>query len=833
MAKQEKPVPKGVSLAPPTSTKPHWVWACACVALAALLFVAFVDFAPEQSRYVTTEPSEENLVGRFGAETSWVLFYTLGGASWLVPASLVWLGWMLARSGSKAVGSRAAVMLACVLAASGLAAMQDTVFGAERIYNGGPGGIFGFVLYERLMRSVLGVFGSGLILGSVYGVGLLYVLTRDLAGEGSQLAEAFKGWREKLAARFAERRELRRLEQEAKAKLKAERKAAAASAKEETRELSTAKAPAEEDSKTRKVATPRKLDAPAPPVSSAPAATREAPAIAANPPPAAVKPVREKPVAASPAEQAAAATQKLALKIVTPEEDKKATVAPPKKSGDYIFPPLELLKPQVKASPADNQEEHARNAETLLRTLAEFGVDVTLGEIHTGPVITRYELYPAPGVRVEKIANLDKNISLGMRAQSVRILAPVPGKGCVGVEVPNANSTPVGLREILESEDWAQAKAEIPIALGRDVSGRPLISDLTKMPHLLIAGATGSGKSVCINSIIASVLYHSAPSRVRLLMVDPKIVELKIFNPLPHMLIPVVTDPKKVPGALKWLLSEMEKRYQIFAKVGVRNIAGFNHRKKTPEPDPAAEFDKESQDELEGLLGNDDGIVVPDHLPYIVAIIDELADLMMVAQADVETGIARLAQLARAAGIHLVIATQRPSVNVITGIIKANLPSRIAFQVSAKVDSRTILDTGGADQLIGRGDLLFSPPGSSKLIRAQGAYVSDEEVHSIVEFLKKNGPPDYARDVQEQIDRDPDGDDDEGDFDEGDDDEMLPQAIEVLRSTRRASTSMLQRRLRIGYNRAARLMEILEARGIVGPENGSSPREILMDPDNY
>jgi S-DNA-T family DNA segregation ATPase FtsK/SpoIIIE len=415
-----------------------------------------------------------------------------------------------------------------------------------------------------------------------------------------------------------------------------------------------------------------------------------------------------------------------------------------------------------------------------------------------------------------------------MRAQSVRILAPIPGKAAVGVEVPNMHPTPVGMRELLESEDWGSAKAELPIALGRDVSGKPLISDLAKMPHLMIAGATGSGKSVCINSIVTSILYSKSPKDVRMIMVDPKVVELKVFNSLPHMFIPVVTEPKKVPAALKWLLGEMEQRYQIFAKANVRNIVGYNNRKKGSKSEA-------SQGTLSGLepLGGD--LEMPEHLPYIVAIIDELADLMILAPAEIETSIARLAQLARAAGIHLIIATQRPSVNVITGVIKANLPSRIAFQVASQVDSRTILDTKGAETLIGRGDMLFSPPGTSRLVRAQGAYVGDDEVHEILEFIKRNGPPQYAQAVQQQIDRDSSEDDEEDEDAEGEpgsDEELYEKALDVLKSTRRASTSMLQRRLRIGYNRAARIMEIMEEKGVVGPENGSSPREILGDLDS-
>jgi S-DNA-T family DNA segregation ATPase FtsK/SpoIIIE len=364
------------------------------------------------------------------------------------------------------------------------------------------------------------------------------------------------------------------------------------------------------------------------------------------------------------------------------------------------------------------------------------------------------------------------------------------------------------------------------------------------MPHLLIAGATGAGKTVCINAVVASLLYRMSPEDLRFIMVDPKIVEMQVYNDLPHMLIPVVTAPKKVPGALKWLLGEMDRRYQLFAGVGVRNIAGYNARldKKNKE---AAALAKESEAELSPEeraalssveVPRDEDVDLPDQkLPYIVCIIDELADLMMVAPADIETCIARLAQLARAAGIHLIIATQRPSVNVITGVIKANLPSRISFKVSSKVDSRTILDGGGAEALIGKGDLLFTPPGVGGLVRAQGAFVSDEEINEIVAYLKeRNGPPAFADDVQESIEAEVD-DDDGGatsEYDDGSEDgKLLAQAIDVIRSTKRASTSSLQRRLRIGYNRAARVMDQLEEKGIVGPENGSSPRELLVDPE--
>jgi S-DNA-T family DNA segregation ATPase FtsK/SpoIIIE len=401
------------------------------------------------------------------------------------------------------------------------------------------------------------------------------------------------------------------------------------------------------------------------------------------------------------------------------------------------------------------------------------------------------------------------------------------------------------MRDIVESKAWAEANAEIPIVLGKDVTGKPMVTDLTKMPHVLIAGSTGSGKTVCINAIIASLLYHSSPEDLRFIMVDPKVVEMQVYNALPHMLIPVVTEPKKVPGALKWLIAEMERRYQIFATENVRNIAGFNAKlaKTKEEKEKAAAMDAEMTAEERAAVSqievprDDDAFEIPrKKLPYIVCVIDELADLMMVAPADIETGIARLAQLARAAGIHLILATQRPSVNVITGVIKANLPSRISFKVASKVDSRTILDGGGAEALIGRGDMLFIPPGTATLVRAQGAFVSDEEINGVVEYLKENNePPNFAQEVQQQINSSIEEGGGSGGLAGGDEDDeeaqLLAQAIDVLRSTKRASTSMLQRRLRIGYNRAARLMDELEERGIVGPENGSSPREILVDLD--
>jgi S-DNA-T family DNA segregation ATPase FtsK/SpoIIIE len=497
----------------------------------------------------------------------------------------------------------------------------------------------------------------------------------------------------------------------------------------------------------------------------------------------------------------------------------------PRRCGNYTFPPLDLLeKGDTNMVPS---EDCSDISDKLVQTLAQFGVTVHAGEIHRGPVITRYDLTPEAGVRVEKILSLDKNIALNLAARSVRILAPVPGKSCVGIEMPNRHAIIVRLREILCSSEWAQNKADIPVVLGRTVTGEPLLQDLARMPHLLIAGATGAGKTVCLNAIIASLLYHATPDDLRFIMVDPKIVEMQCYNRLPHMLIPVVTDPKKVPNALKWLISEMEHRYRIFAKAGVRNIAGFNAKiLKNREAQAAANaLDQElSAEEQQAIHQIDEEEAfktdLPDKkLPYIVCIIDEIADLMMVAPADIETGIARLAQLARAAGIHLILATQRPSVNVITGIIKANLPCRIAFKVASKVDSRTILDNGGAEMLLGYGDMLVSTPGPFGILRAQGALVSDEEITHIVDFLcKKNGEPVYAQDVQEQIECGGDGD---SESNEDWEDELIPQALEIIRSHQHASTSFLQRKLKIGYNRAARIMDLLREKGLVHDEKSS------------
>ena len=480
----------------------------------------------------------------------------------------------------------------------------------------------------------------------------------------------------------------------------------------------------------------------------------------------------------------------------------------------YRFPPVDMLKPAAHTDSGDITLELKQNADLLVDTLNSFGVQTRVINISRGPAVTRYELQPSAGVKISKITNLADDIALNLASAGVRIEAPIPNKAAVGIEVPNKNIAVVSIREIIDSGEFQSAKGKLSVALGKDITGRIMMADLAKMPHLLIAGATGSGKSVCINSMIVSLLYKATPGEVRLLMIDPKVVELGVYNGIPHLLVPVVTDPRKAAGALNWAVSEMLGRYKLFADNGVRDLTGFNKLAETRE-------------DLQPM-------------PQIVIIIDELADLMMVAPNEVEDAVCRLAQMARAAGMHLVIATQRPSVDVITGIIKANIPSRIAFAVSSYVDSRTILDGGGAEKLLGRGDMLFSPVGSPKPQRIQGCFVSDNEVEDVVAFIKGDEPAAYDERIQEEIEknaavekgkRSVDGSDE--DSDGSDDDEMLPAAIECVVEMGQASTSLLQRKLKLGYARAARIIDQMEERGIVGPFEGSKPRQVLISREQW
>ncbi|MDP3849261.1 MAG: DNA translocase FtsK 4TM domain-containing protein [Luteolibacter sp.] len=552
---------------------------------------------------------------------------------------------------------------------------------------------------------------------------------------------------------------------------------------------------------------------------------------------------------------------------------------------NYELPGFDLLDAEEEEeAPEANRDELLSNQRVIIETLKAFGIEVTPGDITRGPTITRYEIYPSTGLRVSRISQLEADIARATCAERINILAPIPGKDTVGIEIANTLKVAVPLHELLHDPEFRSAKKKIPLALGKDVYGKTVIGDLAAMPHLLVAGATGSGKSVCINSIIASMLFKFGPDELRFIMVDPKVVEMQMYNKLPHLVVPVVTDPKKTVAALKWVVNEMEKRYRIFAKEGVRNFDSFNSRpkKERPAPEPEADTEEEEIDESpvpaenEGLeqpefsldpdipashqappwalddvadeqiesiaaalesgelapeADEDDEDFepeedkIPDRFPYIVVLIDELADLMQTAPADVEMCIARIAQKARAAGIHLIIATQTPRADVVTGIIKANIPCRIAFQVSSALDSRVILDTKGADKLVGKGDMLYLPPGSAKLERAQGAFVTDAEIERIIDHCAKQGKPRFETDIHASLSGS--DDDDEEDVSEADE-ELIVKCIEVARQERKCSTSLLQRRLRLGYTRAARMVDILEQRGIVGPGDGAKPREVFL-----
>jgi len=814
-----------------------------------LLLISLVIFDLDQSNFKmvgfeSSSPakggSNEFVVGVFGEYIAFGSLWMFGFAAWVIALFCFWLSYLnLFKRSHLLKWPKIIAIFAYIISVSVLGTLIQDSFFQDRVdqihndwsYAQGLGGVVGNVLYSQALRIWLGSVGTSIVISATLVVSLIVLFTSDFSNLIERLHNGFAQYRANSVHRRKKRKEekARKKAELLNAKLNEENESAPDDlAKPRSNKFSLREGDDEET-----ILEPIELedveDLIVPQVSDTHAAFEE----------------DDGPTLKSANEGFSDSDdQGSELKIVASKSTRKASKKLlPKKRGSYIFPTLALLQEPPEKDQDLDESEHQVTANLLVQTLANFNVKVKMGEVHTGPVITRYEVLPAPGVKVGKILSLENDIALGLKAMAVRIQAPVPGKGTVGIEVPNKHPESVYLRDIIESEDWANSKAEIPIALGKEVSGRPLIADLTKMPHLLVAGATGSGKTVCINTIIASLLYHSNPDDVRFIMIDPKIVEMQVFNDLPHMMIPVVTEPKKVPGALKWLTTEMDRRYQVFAKVGVRNIASFNDKQKKQrqeqdERTAQSAIDQMSKEDILGLdnvpepeapqieVPRDDELEIPEKYPYIVCIIDELADLMMVAAQDVEAGVVRLAQLARAAGIHLIIATQRPSVNVITGLIKANLPCRIAFRVSSKVDSRTILDANGADQLIGRGDMLFNlPDGSGKLIRSQGCFVSDDEINNIVDFLKQNGEPNFVEEVQKQLENE---DEDVGELQE-EEDTLFPQALDVLRTTGRASTSMLQRRLKIGYNRAARIMDLMEARGIVGPDNGSKPRDIIMD----
>jgi len=850
----------------------------ALLAAALLLLVAQLSFDPHDIsfNFVSANKTTHNSIGALGAYLAWIVFLPLGLAAYLMPALLAafgaayllnFLGWLRERLRWSLLWS--AMLL---LSITGLLYMMDSagLLGKmrETIGSQSAGGWLGSLTYGRTPRydygfCLLGGIGATIVYSTLGLISLLF-LTNFRLGEWIRSflqKEPAVAAEPKSADETALERRARDLERQAK-KLQEEVTRSGLGADMQpvpeptVRDLSVPQAkPASararkttlpEPSKETEAAAPAKPEEPPPPREAVAAATTEE--VLGGKSQDAEKVEAEKPDGekAEPVVHIADNSASTAsLKPRAPRKPKPITVAATPIIGNYQLPPLDFLQhPDMTAKPTESREELMANARLMQQTLAQFEIEVSLGDITKGPTITRYELHPAPGVKLEKITALSNNIAAALKAERIHILAPVPGKSSVGVEVPNSIKTKVIVRDLFESDEWRNSKAKIPIALGKDVYGHPIIADLVEMPHVLIAGSTGSGKSVCINCIITSLLYKFSPDQLRFVMIDPKVVELQQYNALPHLVVPVVTDPKKVILALRWVVNEMEKRYQIFARVGVRNIASFNSRPKNkplPETEPelpltakkekvepgAEGFAVEVDEEI--VVPRDDEIVIPEKLSYIVVIIDELADLMLVAPADVEMAIARITQMARAAGIHCIVATQRPSVDVITGVIKANITARIAFQCASRVDSRTILDAMGADKLLGKGDMLYLPPGSAKLIRAQGALITDQEINSIVDFIAKQGKPNYDLEIHKQLSQPAASFGNETGIDE--DEDIIQQCIEVIRSEQKASVSLMQRRLRLGYTRAARIMDELESRGIVGPSKGAEPRDILIDLD--
>jgi len=835
----------------------HDIIGLVLLSLSLLLFAALFSFNKEDLASVKLPPNAQthNWVGPAGAMIANFCFFTFGAAAFLLPFLIFVTALGFLFSGLEFFRRRWIWSIILVLSSSCILEIHNKIFphALQSYLNApSPGGIVGIWLNDGIFR-FFGIIGATIILATLYLISLMSL-------SNCMLQE----WIQWIVSLFKRRTDEADLYQEKLEKRKQELEQQARELEEEIRKtgLGPDLQPVPEPT-IRDLSVPQHASTPPTPEPEqkeitaeekhAPEEKASGPAkvmdILGHEPPA--KPTDVKPtdepakdkdqLLAEPKDQ----SNRLNNTAGQPQQrrTKPLSVAIPPKIGNYQLPPIDLLNlPEPVTRPTESKDELLANARLMQQTLAQFDIEVSVGDITKGPTITRYELHPAPGVRLERIAALSNNLAAALKAENVHILAPIPGKSAVGVEVPNVVKSKVILRDILISDEWKNTKAKIPLAIGKDVYGHPIIPDLAEMPHLLIAGSTGSGKSVCINTIIASLLYKFPPDQLRFVMIDPKVVELQQYNRLPHLVVPVITDPKKVVLALRWVVNEMDKRYQIFARVGVRNIKSFNERPKTGsqsklELSETIKSDKSGTStngfavelDEEMTVPDQEDIIIPDKLSYVVVVVDELADLMLVAPADVEMLIARITQMARAAGIHCIIATQRPSVDVITGVIKANIPARIAFQVASKVDSRTILDAMGADKLLGKGDMLYLPPGSSKLIRAQGALITDQEIENIVEFIAKQGKPSYDMEIHQQLSKP------ETDFTASntcnEEEELIQKCIEVIRSEQKASVSLLQRRLRLGYTRAARIMDELENRGIVGPSKGAEPRDILIDLD--
>jgi len=747
------------------------------------ILLAFLTFNAADVSYnsYSNEGGIHNLGGRLGAQVADLFFSGFGLASYLIPAALLYMAYTLFRF--KEIRLRSYKLLASLGLIFSLATLfsffRDTtsLFGQQVA----TGGLVGKVTCN-LLKATVGPFGAMLLLLPLLAASIMILSKFSFVLFAGWWLDNFKNkwstWQERRAHNLGEKQ------------------------KEKARQEGL-------------------------PVAS----TLSGPLIkpAAPPPlrPNAFKKEREK--------------KKEAEKTASVQE----TFEFIKSEGDFRTPPFNLLDQPPATERTLDRDSLTMNARLLEKKLKDYGIDGEVVEICPGPVITMYEFSPAPGIKISRIAGLADDLTMALQAMSIRIVAPIPGKGVVGIEVPNRDRDMVFLREIFNCEEFHHNKMKLPLALGKDIAGIPVVTDLAKAPHLLVAGSTGSGKSVSINTMILSLLYMFEPRDVRMIMVDPKMLEFSMYEGIPHLLLPVVTEPKKASLALKWAVNEMERRYKLLSDKGVRNIDSYNKKlagealeleemnSTIPESEIIEELEEIIDEEGVEVLDDPIPFVMDDsevlehaHLPYIVVIVDELADLMMVAGREVEEHIARLAQKARASGIHLILATQRPSVDVITGLIKANLPSRISFQVTSKVDSRTILDCNGAESLLGAGDMLYMPPGTSRLQRIHGAFVSDAEVQRVVDFLKKQGKPIYEKSILEMKDSDDKG----GSGEDEEQDERWEDALRIVAETRQASISMVQRKLRIGYNRAARIVEMMESEGMIAPSDGTSkPREIRLD----
>jgi S-DNA-T family DNA segregation ATPase FtsK/SpoIIIE len=792
------------------------VFALILLGVGTLLFLALVSYTPRDIPTwfwllnSTSSPNHpaQNFLGPLGAIVAGICYFLIGGASYLLAAVLLGFGGAKLFHSELNVSRRAGWIALFLISASCLLRLQPWFL---RDWNKGPGGWVGSALGGNVFLSMMGR-GSIIVLLGLYVTSLILMtgmrpihLVRQTVSALRQAFIDLRAW------------ELRRRMQKADAKGQLEISQQQITKQRLALEKQLKKKGATVPDAAIVVPLPEELtNRPKPKVVDTTALPAESPAS------------RKKPSLAE---------------LMRGEEKEKAApglTSEPWDSANYVLPGFDLLdEHDLEGRPATDPAELERIQQTLIETLGQFGIQVAAGDITNGPTITRYEVYPAKGVRVDKIVSLERDLARATRAERINILAPIPGKDTVGIELANSRKVKVTLLELMQSEDWVESKAKLPIALGKDVYGKTIIADLAQMPHLLVAGTTGSGKSVCINALIASMLFRFKPSDLKFIMIDPKVVEMQVYNELPHLIIPVVTDPKKVLIALRHVINEMENRYKIFAQVGVRNITSFNGRppKKTQKEldldlveagvSPANGRAADTAAATAIKVPRDDELIVPDRMPYIVIIIDELADLMQTAPADVESAIARITQMARAAGIHLIVATQTPRADVITGVIKANIPSRIAFQVASKIDSRVILDENGADRLLGQGDMLYLPPSTSRLIRAQGVLVTDEEIRKLVEFVSSQSAPAFDSAMHERMQSAAAPEEDVTDEDE----ELVEKCLEIIRQEKRASTSLLQRRLRLGYTRAARIVDILEQRGILGPGEGAKPREILVDLD--